>query len=129
MLRWLRKLKRRKAVVSGEGKRIAVVKKRITKTQQKIANHLSEWDSLLTAKERKVVLLIFFSGMFTLSGWMLYDGIFKKPEGVPGYLQRETITRPESTDLPDSLNIHLLEEKRLQQLEQQRIKDSISQHK
>lgn len=129
MLGWLKKLKRRKSVVAGKGKRIAFVKKRITKTQQKIADHLSDWDSLLTTKERKAVLLVFFSGMFALSGWMLYDGIFKKPAGVPGYLQRETITRPESTDLPDSLNIHLLEERRWQQLEQQKILDSISQHK
>lgn len=129
MFGWLKKIKRRKAVVVGEGKRIALVKKSITKAQQKVADHLSDWDSLLTIKERKVVLLVFFFSMFTLSGWMLYDGIFKKPAGVPGYLQQETITRPESTDLPDSLNIHLLEERRWQQLEQQKILDSISQHK
>ena len=98
MVGWLKKLKRRKAIVSGEGKRIAVVKKRITKTQQKIADHLGEWDSLLTTKERKIALLIFFSAMFTLSGWMLYDGIFRTPQGVPDYLERQAITRPESTD-------------------------------
>lgn len=129
MLGWFKKWKREKTGMPATSRRIAVFKKGITKTQQKIANRLSDWDSLLTTKERKMALLIFFSGMFTLSGWMLYDGIFKKPEGTPGYLQRQTITRPENTDLPDSLNISLLEERRLQQSEQQRIKDSISQHK
>jgi len=128
MLAWLKKMNRRKMTSPAESRRIAGVKKRITKAQHKIANHLSDWDSLLTTKERKIVLLLFFSAMFVLSGWMLYDGIFKKPEGAPGYLERQTITRPESTDLPDSLNIPLLEEKRLQQLEQQKM-DSISQHK
>lgn len=126
---WLKKYKRRRKHELTGSKHAAALKNGVGKAQQKIAGKLSDWDSLLTIKERKIVVLLFFSGMFTLSGWMLCSGIWQKPAAMPGYLRRQTITRPKSTDLPDSLNIHLLEEKRLQQLKQQQQKDTISQHK
>ncbi len=129
MLGWLKKRSQEGDSSRMQNKHIVKATAWIRARQQRLAGRLNRWYGALTSKEQLTLWLLFFCGMFGLSGWMFYAGIRGSYTSAPTFLHQPTITQPLPTELPDSLDVHWLEEKRARWMERQRQVDSISKTK
>lgn len=92
------------------------------KAQVRFATNMSSYERRMSNGGRKRALLIFCIGMSCLSSYWLYDGVFSHTQDKPGFLRQQTISRPQNSTLPDSLDLQ-----RLRQYKQrQAIKDSLT---
>jgi len=100
------------------------INKTITGLQTKFTRALSDKEKSLTVKQKKWALFIFCSGMFLISGYWLYEGLFDKNRYTIPYMDQQTITRPGNIKLPDSLDLKNLEEFRKRQQSLPKMNDS-----
>ncbi len=91
-------------------KAVSIIGKSWLKAQTTWANWLSEHERKMNQQQKKIGLAVLVVLMFALPGAILYNGFFKKTTPSQGWLKPPTVTLPEDTRLPDSLNVNLLKE-------------------
>lgn len=87
-----------------------ILAKSIRHAQIRFATALNKQESRLTVTQKKYALVIFMVSMTSLSGYWVYEGIYSKTTGKPGFLKFQDITAPKNPTLPDSLDIKWLQE-------------------
>lgn len=87
-----------------------LIAKAFVRMQTAWANWLSAKEKTWTLQQKKIALAIFCIGMSVLSGSFLYNGIVNKQNISPSWLKTPSVTLPEDTRLPDSLNLDYLRE-------------------
>ncbi|TXJ29009.1 MAG: hypothetical protein E6Q24_04855 [Chitinophagaceae bacterium] len=87
--------------------------------KSRFARTMSKGEQKLTTGQKKISLLLFCIVMCGMSAYWLYRGIFTEANKSPVFLKQKHITIPLDPALPDSLDIHLLEQyRRLQHADQ-----------
>jgi len=122
MFRLFRKAKPTRQQDPAKNKVAGILEVLVRKAQTRFATTLSRYERRMSNSGRKRALLIFCIGMSCLSGYWLYDGVFSHGQRKPAFLRQQTISRPENSTLPDSLDMQ-----RLRQYKHwQAIKDSLT---
>lgn len=84
--------------------------KHIIAFQTSIATWLSKHEKKLTITQKKWALGLFCISMGVVAGSFLYRGMAGRNNPSPSWLQHQSITLPESVQVPDSINQNLLKE-------------------
>lgn len=91
-------------------KAASVIAKALIRLQTSWAGWLSAKEKNMTLKQKKQALIIFCVLMSVWASSILYKGIFLMPMTSPTWLKTPTVTLPEDSRLPDSLNLDYLRE-------------------
>lgn len=82
----------------------------IYQVQSRFAIFMSKYEQRLSVRQKKKWLIIFCLCMSALSTFWLYESIYHTNGTNHGYLKKNSIVTPTSTELPDSLDLKLWEE-------------------
>jgi hypothetical protein len=99
--------------------------KTLQKRQMRLAGILSNYERQLPIRQKKMLLLIFCIGMSGLSACWIYEGLFSTTTDKPDFLQHQSITVPQKTLLPDSLDIRYLQQYKRWRETQDSLHDSL----
>lgn len=92
------------------GKMAGNLRKAVRQMQMRFATSLSKKERRLSIRQKKTALWIFCISMSALSGYWIVDGLFFRKMNKPSFLQHQSMTVPQKPLLPDSLDIHYLQQ-------------------
>jgi len=111
MFQLFRKWRRAPKPESQTAGRVAgILNKAVGQVQARFATVLSKQERLLSIRQKKWVLGIFCTSMSVLSGYWIVDGSFSGTMTKPSFLPHQSMTVPQKPLLPDSLDIHYLQQ-------------------
>lgn len=88
--------------------------KYISKLKTLFAETLSRYERKLSLKQKKACFSLITICMAAISTYYLYQGLFTRHAKGPFYLHHYDISTPQDISLPDSLNIELLKQQKLE---------------
>ena len=126
MFQLFRKWRRAPKPVSPTAGRVAgILSKTVGQVQTRFAIILSKQEGQLSIRQKKTALWIFCTSMSVLSGYWIVDGLFSKTMSKPSFLPHQSMTIPQKPLLPDSLDIHYLQQYKLWRATSDSLPDSL----
>jgi hypothetical protein len=92
------------------GRVAGILGKAVKQVQTRFGTVLSKQERQLNIRQKKRALWIFCTSMSVLSGYWIVDGLFSGTMNKPSFLPHQSMTVPQKPLLPDSLDIHYLQQ-------------------